>query len=116
LVLALGGGGTRGAAHVGVLRVLEKNGVKVDAIVGTSIGAIVGGFYCSGLSADEIEKILLKKSFLRSYLTVPIPVRIMAVPIFFIPHLLATIPMTASTAAIALETMLMPKCSSKAKP
>ena len=87
LVLALGGGGTRGAAHVGVLRVLEKNGVKVDAIVGTSIGAIVGGFYCSGLSADDIEKILLKKSFLRSYLTVPIPVRIMAVPIFFIPHL-----------------------------
>lgn len=87
LVLALGGGGTRGAAHVGVLRVLEKNGVKVDAIVGTSIGAIVGGFYCSGLSADDIENILLKKSFLRSYLTVPIPVRIMAVPIFFIPHL-----------------------------
>lgn len=87
LVLALGGGGTRGAAHVGVLRVLAKNGVKIDAIVGTSIGAIVGGFYCSGLSADEIEQILLKKSFLRSYLTVPIPVRIMAVPIFFIPHL-----------------------------
>ncbi len=87
LVLALGGGGTRGAAHVGVLRVLEKNGIKVDAIVGTSIGAIVGGFYCSGLSADDIEKILLRKSFLRSYLTVPIPVRIMAVPIFFIPHL-----------------------------
>ena len=68
LVLALGGGGTRGAAHVGVLRVLEKNGIKVDAIVGTSIGAIVGGFYCSGLSADDIEKILLRKSFLRSYL------------------------------------------------
>jgi NTE family protein len=88
LVLALGGGGTRGAAHVGVLKVLEKNGVKIDAIVGTSIGAIVGGFYCSGLSADDIEKILLRKSFLRSYLTVPIPVRIMAVPIFFIPRLL----------------------------
>ena len=87
LVLALGGGGTRGAAHVGVLRVLAKNGVKIDAIIGTSIGAIVGGLYCSGLSADEIEQILLKKSFLRSYLTVPIPVRIMAVPIFFIPHL-----------------------------
>lgn len=87
LVLALGGGGTRGAAHVGALRVLTKNGIKIDAIVGTSIGAIVGGFYCSGLSADDIEQILLKKSFLRSYLTVPIPVRIMAVPIFFIPHL-----------------------------
>ncbi|CAN5430628.1 hypothetical protein BH11CYA1_BH11CYA1_19540 [soil metagenome] len=88
LVLALGGGGTRGAAHIGVLKVLEKNGVKVDAIVGTSIGAIVGGFYCSGLSADEIEQIVLKKSFLRSYLTVPIPVRVMAVPLFFLPHLL----------------------------
>ena len=88
LVLALGGGGTRGAAHIGVLKVLSKNGVKIDAIVGTSIGAIVGGFYCAGLSPDEIEKIVLKKSFIRSYLTVPIPVRIMAVPLFFLPHLL----------------------------
>ncbi|MFA6208008.1 MAG: patatin-like phospholipase family protein [Candidatus Obscuribacterales bacterium] len=87
LVLALGGGGTRGAAHIGVLKVLAKNGIKIDAIVGTSIGAIVGGLYCSGLSAEEIEEIVLKKSFLRSYLTVPIPIRVMAVPLFFIPHL-----------------------------
>lgn len=87
LVLALGGGGTRGAAHIGVLKVLAKNGVKVDAVVGTSIGAIVGGLYCSGLSAEEIEEIVLKKSFLHSYLTVPIPIRIIAVPLFIVPHL-----------------------------
>lgn len=44
--LALGGGGARGAAHVGVLKILEKEGIKFDCVVGTSIGAVVGGFYC----------------------------------------------------------------------
>lgn len=87
LVLALGGGGTRGAAHIGVLKVLAQNNIKIDAIVGTSFGAIVGGLYCSGVKADELEHVLLEKSFLRSYLTVPIAVRVIAVPIFFLPHL-----------------------------
>jgi NTE family protein len=41
--LVLGGGGTRGAAHIGVLRVLEREGIHVDMVTGTSIGAIVGG-------------------------------------------------------------------------
>jgi len=49
------GGGTRGAAHVGVLRVLEREGIHIDMISGTSIGAIVGGLYSAGLSVDEIE-------------------------------------------------------------
>ncbi len=87
LVLALGGGGTRGAAHIGVLKVLTENNIKIDAIVGTSVGAIVGGLYCSGVAPDKLESVLLNKSFLHSYLTVPIAVRIMAVPIFFLPHL-----------------------------
>jgi len=54
--LALGGGGARGIAHIGVLKVLEKNGVKPDFITGTSMGAIVGAMYCAGLSTDEMEK------------------------------------------------------------
>lgn len=54
--LALSGGGARGAAHVGVLKVLEKLGISVDYIAGTSMGAVIGGLYASGMSAAEIER------------------------------------------------------------
>ena len=54
--LALGGGGARGLAHIGVLRVLEREGISLDLIVGTSIGALVGGAYASGISAEELGK------------------------------------------------------------
>ena len=47
-------GGARGAAHIGVLEVLEEMHIPVDAIAGTSMGAVVGGMYASGLSAKEI--------------------------------------------------------------
>ncbi len=53
--LVLGGGGARGAAHVGVLKVLEEMHVPVDFVVGTSMGSIVGGLYASGMSPKEIE-------------------------------------------------------------
>ena len=56
--LVLSGGGARGAAHIGVLKVLEQMRVPIDAIAGTSMGAVVGGLYASGLSAHEIEKIM----------------------------------------------------------
>jgi NTE family protein len=54
--LVLGGGGARGAAHVGVLKVLEDMQVPIDCVVGNSMGAIVGGLYASGLSPDDIER------------------------------------------------------------
>ncbi len=54
--LALGGGGARGLAHIGVLRILEKEEIPVDLIAGTSIGALVGGAYASGISSDELQK------------------------------------------------------------
>jgi NTE family protein len=54
--LALGGGGARGVAHIGVLKVLEKEAIPIDLVVGTSIGALVGGAYASGFSPDELEK------------------------------------------------------------
>jgi len=54
--LVLSGGGARGLAHVGVLKVLERERVPVDVIAGTSMGAIVGGLYASGMKADEIER------------------------------------------------------------
>jgi NTE family protein len=56
--LALSGGGARGAAHVGVLKVLEERRIPIDYIAGTSMGAIVGGLYASGLSAAELETII----------------------------------------------------------
>lgn len=85
--LALGGGGTRGTAHIGVLRALEREGVQIDCISGTSMGAIVGGLYSAGLSVSEIEAMICNKTLMRAYLTVPIPVRIAVVPVFFLPHL-----------------------------
>jgi NTE family protein len=54
--LALGGGGARGLAHIGVLSVLENERIPIDLIVGTSIGALVGGAYASGTSPDELQK------------------------------------------------------------
>lgn len=53
--LVLSGGGARGAAHIGVLKVLEANRIPIDYIAGTSMGSIVGGLYASGLSPEEIE-------------------------------------------------------------
>ncbi len=58
VALVLCGGGAKGAAHVGVLKVLEEAGVPIDMIVGTSIGGLVGGIYAMGYSADEIEAII----------------------------------------------------------
>lgn len=56
--LVLSGGGARGAAHIGVLKVLEENRIPIDAIAGTSMGAVVGGLYASGLSAGDIERVM----------------------------------------------------------
>ncbi|MDX1623018.1 MAG: patatin-like phospholipase family protein [Gemmatimonadota bacterium] len=53
--IALSGGGARGLAHIGVLRALEEMRVPIDRIAGTSMGALVGGLYASGLSPDEIQ-------------------------------------------------------------
>ena len=57
--LVLSGGGARGMAHVGVLQVLHDNHIPVDVISGTSMGSIVGGFYASGLTVDEVNTLML---------------------------------------------------------
>ena len=56
--LVLGGGGAAGIAHVGVLKVLEEQNIPIDVIAGTSMGAIVGSLYASGIKAAELEKIV----------------------------------------------------------
>src|SRR5215469_15589963 len=55
ICLVLSGGGARGMAHIGVLKVLEELKVPIDCIAGTSVGAIVGGLYASGMTAQQID-------------------------------------------------------------
>ena len=60
LGLVLGGGAVKGYAHIGALRVLEERGIKPDIVVGTSMGALIGGFYAAGFNSKRIEEIALK--------------------------------------------------------
>lgn len=64
--LALGGGGMRGACHIGVLRAFEREGIPVDAISGTSMGAIIGGLYCADVPLDKIEHLLVSGHLAKS--------------------------------------------------
>ena len=77
--LALGGGGAKGAAHVGVLGVLEELRIPIDCIVGTSMGALVGGTFASGMDAKELEKavrsISWQEAIGRSTLRAKVPMR-----------------------------------------
>ena len=61
--VALGGGFARGIAHIGVLKVLEEEGIPVRMIAGTSVGAIMGAAYCSGLTIAELEELAHKVRF-----------------------------------------------------
>ena len=63
IALVLSGGGARGSAHVGVLKVLEELRIPVDMVVGTSMGAIVGGLYSSGVSPEEMEVFLAETNW-----------------------------------------------------
>ena len=55
--LVLSGGGARGAAHIGVIRALEERHIPIDAVAGTSMGAVVGGLYAAGMTGDEIAEV-----------------------------------------------------------
>lgn len=61
--LVLSGGGAKGFAHIGVLKVLEEAGLKIDYIGGTSMGAVVGGLYASGYTASQIDSIFQSTNF-----------------------------------------------------
>ena len=64
ICLALGGGGARGAAHIGVLKVLEEQRVPIDCIAGTSMGSIVGGLYAIGYTPEEMTKLVTTTDWL----------------------------------------------------
>lgn len=63
VAVVLSGGGTKGMAHIGVLKALEENDIPIDYIAGTSIGAIIGGMYAAGYSPEEIELLVLSEEF-----------------------------------------------------
>ena len=57
VAVVLSGGGARGVSHIPVLRAIEKAGIPIDIVVGTSMGALVGGLYAQGYSPDELDSI-----------------------------------------------------------
>jgi NTE family protein len=61
--LVLSGGGAKGVAHIGVIRALEEEGIPIDYVTGTSMGAIIGGLYASGYSPDEMEALITSPEF-----------------------------------------------------
>lgn len=63
VAVVLSGGGAKGVAHVGVLKVLEKAGIPIDYIVGTSMGAIVGGLYSIGYSSEQLDKLIKEQNW-----------------------------------------------------
>ena len=66
--LVLSGGGARGLAHIGVLKVLRHWGLRPDIVVGTSIGAIVGGAFACGMEPEAMEKFMVEEFDLHKYL------------------------------------------------
>ena len=64
VALVLGGGGAKGAAEVGVLKYIERSGVPIDMVVGTSIGSVVGGLYSVGYSADEMDRVFRSQEWI----------------------------------------------------
>ena len=61
--LVLSGGGAKGFAHIGVLKEIDKAGIQIDHIGGTSMGAIIGGLYASGYKAEQIEELVKATNF-----------------------------------------------------
>lgn len=65
--LALGGGGARGIAHISVLRIIEELRIPIDCVAGTSMGALVGGLYASGMSVDEMQELVVSTDWPRLF-------------------------------------------------
>ena len=90
--LALGGGGARGAAHVGVMKVLLQEGIPIDVIAGTSIGSVVGGLYAAGVPMDTLAQKFDNSELMKQFMTVPITVRVLVAPIMILPRVFGARP------------------------
>lgn len=86
--LALGGGGARGGATIGVLKVLKEEGIEVDIVTGTSIGAVAGVYYCAGVKPDEMITHWENSEVMDHFMTIPLWVRIGIAPVLYVPRLI----------------------------
>jgi NTE family protein len=77
VALVLGGGGARGAAHIGVLRVLEENNLKPDLIVANSMGSVIGSLYCAGVPLDKIEQLCVDGKVKKAFAPFPLALQVM---------------------------------------
>src|SRR5262249_19095674 len=75
LALTLAGGGARGAAHIGVLKVLDEEGIRPDFIAGCSMGAVIGSLYAAGLSGRDIERLALNGQLKKAFFPIPLPLK-----------------------------------------
>lgn len=73
--LILAGGGARGAAHIGVLKVLEREGLRPDIVCGSSVGAIIGALYCAGVPVARIESLMLERKIAKALMPLPIQIQ-----------------------------------------
>lgn len=85
--LALGGGGARGGATIGVLKVLKEEGIDVDLVTGTSIGAVAGVYYSAGVKPEEMIVHWENSEVMDHFMTVPLWMRIVGAPILFVPRI-----------------------------
>lgn len=99
LAIALGGGGVRGAAHIGVLRVLERENIPIDFIFGNSMGAIVGGMYAAGVPLNDLQQMFEDKSVFKAYTPIPDTMKLLGVP--------ASMLLRSAKVAIGLPTNLV---------
>jgi len=85
--LALGGGGSRGAAEIGVLEVLDKEGIHFDYICGTSIGSIIGGLYDAGVPMSTLHEEFESCRLMRHFMSVSLPMAVVLSPVVFAARL-----------------------------
>ena len=85
--LALGGGGARGAAEVGVLQVFKEEGIPIDIVAGTSIGAVVGGLYVAGVPLEKLAGEFEHATFMKEFMPMPLVVQLLFTPLVFGPRL-----------------------------
>jgi NTE family protein len=87
IALALGGGGSRGSGHVGVLKVFEEEHIPIDIVTGTSIGSVVGGFYAAGVPLNDLSDLFEKDEFIHEFMPMPLYVRLPLEPVDLIARL-----------------------------
>lgn len=105
LALVLGGGGCKAAAQIGVLKVFESNQIPIDYIIGTSVGAIIGGLYAAGVPSKEIEQMFLDGSLQRAIAPHMLP-RVIAVTLTQILYLGRQKPYAGITNGSKLEKFI----------